>query len=281
MRPESLLVVGLGPVGGSLAWASVRAGIPRVVGYSGERRDAVQAVSAGAVHEIADRLEMAASLADLVILTLPGSGAEWLTRSAPHLRPAAFLTSIVDLARPAALAARSAGLETRWAASHPLRAVTGDGFAAARPELFRGAVVYVTPASETEGDGAAREVMHFWDDVIGATPVRIAPDAHDEIIGWMEQLPRLLAASVANAFGARGLGAQSWGSDARAMTALADHDPAHLAGALIANRDAVHATLAATTGALHAFGAAIATGDTPRVVTLLEEARRIRRGSDR
>jgi prephenate dehydrogenase len=281
MRPDSLLVVGLGPVGGSLAWAAVRAGIPRVVGYSGERRDAVQALSAGAVHEIADRVERAVSAADLMIVTLPGSGAELLTRSAPHLRPSAFLSSVVDLARPAAAAVVSAGLETRWAASHPLRATTGDGFAAARPELFRGAVVYVAPAAETEGDGAAREVMHFWEEVIGASPVRIAPGTHDDTLGWMEQLPRLLAASVATAYGARGLGAQSWGSDARAMTALADHDPAQLAEALVANRDAAEAALAATTGALRSLAVAIAAGDTPRVVTLLEEARRIRRGSDR
>lgn len=252
-----------------------------MVGYSSERRDAVQAVSAGAVHEIADRLEPAVRAADLVIVALPGGGGVMLDRIAPHLGPAAFVTGVVDLARPAAIAALSAGLASRWAASHPLRAGTGEGFAAARPELFRGAVVYVTPAAAAEGDGAAREVMHFWEEVVGAEPVRIAAGTHDETVGWMEQLPRLLAAAVATAFGANGLGAASWGSEARAMTDLAEHDPAHLAGTLIANREAVQGALTATTGALGALGAAIAAGDHGRLVTLLEAARRIRRGSDR
>jgi prephenate dehydrogenase len=281
MRPGSLLVVGLGPVGGSLAWTALRAGIPQVVGFASQRRDAVQAVSAGAVHEIADRLEEALPVADLVVLALPGGGTEHFGRLATHLRPAAFATSIVDLALPAARVATSTGLATRWAASHPLRTISGDGFAAARPEPYRGAVVHVAPATLTEGDGAAREVMHFWEDVIGAAPVRIAPEAHDEINGWMEQLPRVLAAAVATAYGARGLGAQSWGADARAMTALAEHDPAQLAGALITNREVVQNALAAATRALGPLAAAIAAGDQAGLATLLEEARRVRRGSDR
>lgn len=281
MRPESLLVIGLGPAGGSLAWTAIRAGVPRVVGYSSERRDAVQAVSAGAVHEIADRLEPAVGVADLVIVASPAGGTELLARLAPHLTPAAFATSIVDLAAPAAAAAIGAGLGPKWAASHPLRAGNGQGFAAARPELFHGAVVYVAPATPAEGDGAAREVMHFWSDVVGAQPVRIAPDAHDRTVGWMEQLPYLLAASVSSAFGARGLGAMSWGSDARAMTDPAGQDPVLLAGTLLANRAAVQEALAATSGALGALADALTAGDQGRLVRLLEEARRIRQGSHR
>jgi len=280
MRPDSLLVIGLGPAGGSLAWAAVRAGIPRVVGFSSERRDAVQAVSAGAVHEIADRLEPAVQGADLVIVAIPSGGDELLGRMAAHLKPTAFVTSVVDLARPAAAGAQRAGLASKWSASHSLRAASGSGFGAARPELYHGAVVYVAPAAD-EGDGAAREVMHFWSDVVGAEPVRIAPDVHDDTLGWMEQLPRLLAAAVTSAYGAHGLGAVSWGSEARAMTDLATHDPGQLAGTLIANRGAVEGALAASTEALTALSSAIAAGDRGRLTTLLEDARRIRQGNHR
>ncbi len=65
------------------------------------------------------------------------------------------------------------------------------------------------------------------------------------------------------------------------MTDLAEHDPAHLAGTLLAEREAVAGALAATTGALGMLAAAIAAGDQGRLVTLLEEVRRVRRGSDR
>ena len=43
MRPSSLAVIGLGAMGGSLAWQARQAGVPRVVGYSPSRADGVQA----------------------------------------------------------------------------------------------------------------------------------------------------------------------------------------------------------------------------------------------
>ncbi len=280
MRPDVLAVIGLGPVGGSLAWSAVRAGVPRVVGFSRERGDAVQALTTGAVHELADRPESALRGADLVVVALPGDRGELLGRLAPHLAPHAFLTSVVDIVRPIAAAAVSAGLSTRWAASHPLQSVPGEGFAAARPEPFRGAVVHVTPV-DPSGDPAVREVMHFWDDLLGAESVRMALEEHDVRVAWMEQLPRLLGVAVAEVYGAHGLGAVTWGSEARRVTDLAAHDTANLADALISNRAAVSEAIAATTGALGALATAIAAGDQERVVALLEAARRIRRGSER
>jgi prephenate dehydrogenase len=274
MRPDSLAVIGLGPVGGSIAWAALRAGVPRVVGSARNRGDAVQALKAGAVHEIADRAELAVCSADLVVLADPG--ADQLVRLAAHFPGHATITTIADLATPAAAAAVQAGVSARWASSHPLRAIAGEGFAAARPDPFTGSVVYVAPADRS-GDQAVREVMHFWNDVLGAEPVRIEVADHDERLGWMEHLPRLLATAVASAYASKGLGAATWGSDARALTDLALADPTRSAELLMANRDVVRAAVRATAGALEALGAAIDSGDRARVIALLESARRVRR----
>ena len=43
MRPNSLAVLGLGAIGGSVAWQSRLAGIPRVIGYTPDRASAVRA----------------------------------------------------------------------------------------------------------------------------------------------------------------------------------------------------------------------------------------------
>ena len=53
MRPDTLGVVGLGAVGGSLAWQATLAGVPRVVGYSPSPAEAFRAVRDGAVTDIA------------------------------------------------------------------------------------------------------------------------------------------------------------------------------------------------------------------------------------
>jgi prephenate dehydrogenase len=54
VRPSSLAVIGLGAIGGSLAWQARLAGIGRVVGYTPSRGEGVAALRASAVSEIAD-----------------------------------------------------------------------------------------------------------------------------------------------------------------------------------------------------------------------------------
>src|SRR5918994_6597509 len=71
MRPSSLAVIGLGAIGGSLAWQSRLAGVARVVGYSPEPSEGVQALKASAITELADTPVRAAKGADLVVLAVP------------------------------------------------------------------------------------------------------------------------------------------------------------------------------------------------------------------
>ena len=145
---------------------------------------------------------------------------------------------------------------------------------------FRGSVVYVSPASP-EGDEAAREVIHFWEDLVGAEGVRVAAEEHDRRAGWMEQLPRLLAAAASAGYGANGLGATSWGREARMLTDLIAEDPSALARMLLANRTNVQEGLVATSGILARYAAAIGAGDEAGLAALIDDARRIRRGSER
>ena len=54
MRPSSLSVIGLGAIGGSLAWQARLAGVPRIVGCSASRAEGVEALRANAITELAD-----------------------------------------------------------------------------------------------------------------------------------------------------------------------------------------------------------------------------------
>jgi prephenate dehydrogenase len=71
VRPSSLAVVGLGAIGGSLAWQARVSGVSRVVGYSPRRAEGIQALKAGAITVLADSAEAAAGSAELVVLAVP------------------------------------------------------------------------------------------------------------------------------------------------------------------------------------------------------------------
>ena len=53
MKPDTLGVVGLGALGGSVAWQAAQAGVKRVIGYSPVPKEGFAAVKVGAVTEIA------------------------------------------------------------------------------------------------------------------------------------------------------------------------------------------------------------------------------------
>ncbi|HEX6106446.1 MAG TPA: prephenate dehydrogenase/arogenate dehydrogenase family protein, partial [Gemmatimonadales bacterium] len=131
MRPSSLAVIGLGAIGGSLAWQARLAGVPRVVGFSPSRAEGVQALTATAVTDLADSPAKAVRGADLVVLAVPPrSTLELIGRLAGILEPGAVLTDVCSVKEPVVARAREAGLGDRFAGGHPLAGTHASGFAA-------------------------------------------------------------------------------------------------------------------------------------------------------
>lgn len=269
MRPDSLFVIGLGPAGGSVAWGAAQGGVTRVVGYDRVRGDAIQALRAGAVHSIADRLEDGMRDAEMVVIAT--SGPDFLGRIAPRLRPNAFVTTLAQVAAPAAALATAAGVADRWAASHPMRLPVGDGFEGADAHIFRGAVVNVTTAGPA-GDDAAREVMHFWESVYGAEAVRMSVSEHDRRLAWMDQLPALLATVHADALLRDELGAATAGGGAARLRDAASDERS--APELIANRAALLEAIRVLEVSLNELHRLIQRGDPAALSAFLARGRR-------
>ena len=112
------------------------------------------------------------------------------TRPDAWLAPGAILSDVASIKVPVMERARAAGLAARFAGAHPLAGTHGSGFGAARPDLFRGAVVYVCPTGTLEGDVVARSVASFWELVGEAQPVTIDAAAHDTQLAWTSHLPQ-------------------------------------------------------------------------------------------
>jgi len=71
VRPTSLGVIGLGAIGGSLAWQAKRAGVARVLGWSPEPAERAAAAQQGAVDDAPARVEEVARGVDLLVLAAP------------------------------------------------------------------------------------------------------------------------------------------------------------------------------------------------------------------
>jgi len=275
-------VIGLGAIGGSLAWQARLAGVPRVVGFSPSRADGVQALRASAVTELAEHAADALAGAELVVLAVPARATlELIGRLASDLEPGALLTDVCSVKRPVLERAAAAGLGDRFAGAHPLTGTHASGFGAARPDRLRGCVVYVCETGSPGGDQAARRVMSFWEQVLESQPVLIGAEAHDRQLAWTSHLPQAVASALAKTLADRGLAGVSFGPGARDTTRLAASSADMWIDILLYNREAVGEALAAAESSLADLRALVVAGDAEGLRRYLTAAQRFREGLDR
>ena len=260
MWPDSLAVVGLGALGGSLAWRARVAGLPKVMGFSASPATAVQALRAGA---LTDRgLTPADTVRGARLVVLAGTPAEVIALIpivAPHLAPEAMLTDLAGAKSKVLGAMRDAGLSARYAGLHPLVSPVEHGFSGARADLFRGAITYVT--ADMEGEPARQAMRAFVSTVLEGEPVVIDADTHDRQVAWTLELPRAAARAVALALSSAGLRGAAFDVAVRSATASARDAGDDWDARVVANPEAVAAALEALEAEIARMRGAIQRGD--------------------
>lgn len=228
---ETLAVIGVGLIGGSLAGALKECGAVGCVVGCGRNIDNLEmALQRGLIDRYtSDPLEAVAE-ADLVLLATPVNALiHSLPTLAKHARPNAVITDAGSVKSEVIHAARSALGETfgRFVPGHPIAGREKSGSDAAVTDLFRGHWVVLTPLADTDPT-AIELVKQMWERV-GARIRLMDPGLHDEILGMTSHLPHAVAyALVAQ------LGDQSRKEEYASMTAggflditrVASSDPA-------------------------------------------------------
>ncbi len=197
MKKDTLVIVGLGLMGGSLALA-VRRRLPRVrvVGVSRDRSKLVTARRRRMIHEGSTSLERAVRGARAVCLATPVSTLKGLLARLD--RVAGRGTLVFDLGSTkedlTTWADRRRFSAISFVGCHPLAGSHESGFEAAREGLYDEAPVFLVRSSSGSGS-SLRCLEKFWRS-LGARPVRVNARAHDELCGWVSHLPHLVACAL-------------------------------------------------------------------------------------
>jgi prephenate dehydrogenase len=277
MKPsvERLAVLGLGLLGGSVAWAARERGVAREVIGQGRRIDPLRAAQA---RGLVDRVELdpAAAVrgADLVVLATPvGSMAPVLRAAGPGLRPDALVTDVGSV--KTVLAETLPGLlppGVTFVGSHPMAGSHEKGPAHARADLLDGATCVVTPTG-AEPAAAVERIEAFWR-ALGARVVRRDPLTHDSEVAWISHVPHALAFAFARALGdAPPDAGEVAGTGFRDFTRIAQSDPELWAEILVANHKAIEGPIARVAERLAGLARAIGAGDVAEVDRWIAEAR--------
>jgi prephenate dehydrogenase len=272
-------VIGLGAIGGSLALQAKRAGIATVLGWSPESAERVAAVRQGAIDDAPSRAADVARAVELLVLAAPpATNLELLGSLKAHFGAGALVTDVGSVKRAIVAKAHDLGLGPRFAGGHPLAGTHAHGFAAARVDLFKGAIVYIT--ATRDGNGAAREVSHFWESVLEAHPVLIDAAQHDHQLALTSHLPQAIASLLANVFALAAPPGATFGPGARDTTRLASSEPGLWSEILLMNRDEVLPVLRALEEPLGELERALETGNAQAVTAWLSRAAQWRRQAD-
>jgi prephenate dehydrogenase len=197
---RSIALIGAGLLGGSLALAiKQRRLADKVVACVRRESTLAECRKLHIADVVTQDVGEAVQGADLVILCTPLSQmAALATRMQPFLKKGAILTDVGSVKGPVVRdlepLVRQAG--AHFVGSHPMAGSEKTGVASARADLFEGAVCLVTPGRESPPEAVA-EVEDFWR-AVGGLPLRLTPEAHDDLVSRSSHLPHVVAAELAN-----------------------------------------------------------------------------------
>jgi len=263
---RQLAIVGVGLLGGSVAKAARAGGLThRIVGIGRAAERLRPALDDGTLDAAVTDLETGVRDADFVLLAAPVLTIEGLLERVWRAAPdGALITDVGSTKRNIVRAADrlAARRPLAFVGSHPLAGSEQAGYRVARPDLFRGATVVVTPTEATELT-ALKTTTEFWE-ALGARVTSLDPETHDRTVAAISHLPHLIACALVDAAvrvepGALDLAARGF----RDTTRIAAGDPDMWTEIFLANRDALTASVEAFRVALAALQRVIDAGGGP------------------
>src|SRR6266853_5311931 len=201
MAIRQITIIGTGLIGSSFGLALKKRHFPgRIIGC--DRAPVLgQARNKGAIDEGHTDPSGAVRGSQVVLLAAPvGAIVELIGRLGPALPPKTLLTDVGStkaevLARATATFGKDVG--RRYLAGHPMAGKEQSGVEGADPDLFQGAVWFVTPApGQKIFEGLSGEFLE-WVESVGAGVAGMDADAHDQLCAWISHLPQLISTALA------------------------------------------------------------------------------------
>ncbi|MCL0089754.1 prephenate dehydrogenase [Dehalococcoidia bacterium] len=216
MTARKIAVVGLGLIGGSLGLAlkQAKGDELEIIGFARRPETASEAVRRGVVDGTEAQLARAVSRADVVVIATPVLTIKDILRDiAGHLSPNSIVTDTGSTKVQIMKWAREYLPSTvSFVGGHPMTGKETTGLEEAEPGLFQDCVYCLTPATSFEyrvssleegGGGRPRNselrtlnLMESLVKSVGARPLFISAEEHDELVAGISHLPILLSSAL-------------------------------------------------------------------------------------
>lgn len=195
---NTVTLIGVGLLGGSLGLALKQRGLARTVRGIGRRQSSLDiALERGAIDEGYLTVDEGATGADLVVICTPANAVpETLDALRPLCAKDAVVTDVASTKSVICSHMRKAWADPyRFVGSHPMAGSEKFGPEHADPDLYDGAVVFIEEQNG-HADDAYKKIMELWVGV-GAKVIAIDPEKHDQWVARTSHIPHIAAAALA------------------------------------------------------------------------------------
>lgn len=192
---NTLVIVGMGLIGGSIGLAAKKRGLAgKVIGVSRRESTLRQALRFRAVDEATHNLAEASAKADLLILATPVPSIAAVAKEAAKKLPSECIVTDVGSTKEKIVQECEALFAGRFVGSHPMTGSEKSGIQYAKELLFDNTVCILTPTNKTKIK-TTQLVQHFWEQ-LGARVKILKPKEHDAVAAVISHFPHLLAYSL-------------------------------------------------------------------------------------
>lgn len=272
MKRPVVTIIGLGVVGGSYAGALSAAGYT-VYGVARTTDTIAKAKERGMIADGGTDAAPFAAKSDVVVIALyPGQIAAELRALEPHLRPGTIVTDVAgikSLIQKEVEEALPEGVEFVFA--HPMAGREKRGIDYADPAVLRGANFILVRGANTS-QSAMETVRKLAEDMGFGRIVEVSAQRHDEIIGFVSQLPHAIAVALVNSDEESAETEKFIGDSFRDLTRIASINETLWSELFLGNRDNLIRSIDDFTRQLNAIRDALAAGDKDALEALFKSS---------
>ncbi|MEQ8314680.1 MAG: bifunctional prephenate dehydrogenase/3-phosphoshikimate 1-carboxyvinyltransferase [Gammaproteobacteria bacterium] len=202
---KTVLIVGLGMIGGSLA-SALRKHSPDLKLFAVDQNpESLQSArEQGIINGFGELPEMVPQ-ADLIVMAVPPSTmVELIPDLSALAKSDAVITDVGSVKSHLISTVIEVGEEfaSRFVPGHPIAGSEQSGFLAANDSLFNGRNTILTPLQDCSAN-AVNLVNTMWREV-GANVLAMTPSRHDQVLAATSHLPHLLAYAIIDVLSNRG-----------------------------------------------------------------------------
>ncbi len=278
MQFGKITIIGLGLIGGSLAWALKKSGgVGQIIGVDSDPLSIEVALQKGIIDKGCSSTDDSVYDCDIVVIATYIST---IRKVAMSLK-VSDCTIVTDTGSVKASIVEDIeqNCDFSFVGSHPIAGTEKSGVQNLKQRLFTNKITIITPTEKTSGK-AVQKVTKLWE-LAKSRVIKMQPDLHDEIFARVSHLPHAVAFSLINSILQKDRSFFDYsGGGLKDFSRIAESSPEMWVDIFMSNRDQIIEAIEGFKDSLSSIEQKIADNDRKALKKILQGAADIKKSSN-